>query len=136
MNVVSNRAAYLALTGDLDVETDIIKVALHTNLYSENKDNNTWSVTNEVSGAGYTSGGATLTGSVVTQNDTADRAEWDANDVEWPSSTITARYAVVYNSTQANAIICVFDFGTDQSSSNGLFAVRWNATGILTLAQA
>jgi hypothetical protein len=136
MNVVSNRAAYLALTGALDVENDVIKVALHTNLYSADKDNNTWSNTNEVSGVGYTTGGATLANSVVTQNDTGDRAEWDADDVEWPSSTITARYAVVYNTTRANAIICVFDFSTDQSSSNGLFAVRWNATGIMTLAQA
>ena len=134
-NLISNRAAYLMMTGDLDVEADTLKVALMTNLYSPDKDTNTWNTTNEVVGTGYTTGGASLTGNAVTQNDTLNLAVWDATDVEWPTSTITARYAVIYK-TADNNIVCVFDFGSDQSSSNGLFAIRWNLSGIMTLGQA
>ena len=136
MNIISNRALFLALTGELDVEAHTIKVALMTSSYTVNKDTNTFVNTNEVSGTGYTAGGVVLGGSTVTQDDVNDEAAWDANDAEWIASTITARYAVLYNVTKANQIICVFDFGTDQVSSNGIFAVRWHADGILGSAQA
>ena len=136
MNIISNRAHYLAFTGNLDLNNDTLKVALMTNLYSVDKDTNTFDNTNEVSGTGYTAGGKTLAGSSVSQDDTLDQAVWDATDVEWPSSTITARYAIIYNTTHSNAIVCVFDFGSDQTSTNGLFAIRWNSSGIMTLSQA
>jgi len=136
MNIISNRAHYLAFTGALDLNNDVLKVALMSNSYTVDKDTNLFVNTYEISGTGYTSGGATLTGSVVTQDDTGDLAKWDANDVEWPSSTITARYAVIYNTTNSDAIVCVFDFGADQTATNGLFALRWNASGIMTLGQA
>jgi len=136
MNIISNRAHYLAFTGALDLNNDVLKVALMSNSYTVDKDTNLFVNTYEITGTGYTSGGATLTGSVVTQDDTGDLAKWDANDVEWPSSTITARYAVIYNTTNSDAIVCVFDFGADQTATNGLFALRWNASGIMTLGQA
>lgn len=136
MNIISNRAHYLALTGSLNVDSDVLKVALMTNLYSVDKDTNIFNNTNEVVGAGYTAGGATLTGSVAAQDDTGDQATWDANDVEWPSATITARYCIIYNTSEADNIVCVFDFESDQTSTNGLFAVRWNVGGIMTLGQA
>ena len=136
MNIISNRAHYLAFTGALDLNNDVLKVALMANTYTVDKDNNTFVNTYEISGTGYTAGGKTLTGSVVTQDDTGDLAKWDADDVEWPSSSITARYAIIYNTSNADAIVCVFDFGTDQTATNGLFALRWNASGIMTLGQA
>jgi hypothetical protein len=136
VTIVSNRAHYLALTGALNLVSDTLKLALMTNLYTPNKDTNTWTSSNEASGVGYTTGGATIANSAVTQDDTNDLAKWDADDVEWPSSTITARYGVIYNTTRSNAIVCVFDFGSDQTSSNGLFAVRWNANGIMTFYQS
>lgn len=136
MNIISNRAHYLALTGNLDVDNDVLKVALMTSSYTVDKDNNTFNNTYEVVGAGYTADGATLAGSVASQDDTLNNAKWDATDVEWAASTITARFAIIYNTTNADAIVCVFDFGADQISTNGLFAIRWNASGIMTLGQA
>lgn len=136
MNIISNRAHYLAITGKLNVESDVIKVALMTSSYTVNKDTNAFDNTYEVSGTGYTAGGATLANSHAYQDDTLDNAKWDADDVEWPNSTITARYAILYNTTNSDAIVCVFDFENDQTSTNGLFAIRWNASGIMTLSQA
>jgi len=113
MNIISNRALYLALIGNLDAENDTIKVALMTSAYSPE-----------------------LANSVVTQEDSLDLAKWDADDVVWDPSSITARYAVLYNTTRSNNIIGVYDFGSDMTSSNGPFAVRWNAAGVLAFAQA
>ena len=135
-NVISNRCLTLMAEGSINLETDTIRVALMTSSYTEDKDTNTFDNTNEVSGTGYTAGGATLANSTVTQDDTNDRAIWDADDVQWTSSTITARYAVVYDVTASDTILLVVDFGSDESSSDDSFTIQWNAVGIAAFAQS
>lgn len=92
--------------------------------------------TEVASGSGYTSGGATLTGVAVTTVSTND-AMLDADDAVWLASggSITASYAILYNSTDANSPPVLFiDFGGSQSvASGGEFRVVWNASnGIMT----
>ena len=90
-------------------------------------------VDNEVSGDGYTAGGATLASKTVTQDDTNDRGVFDAADVTWSDSTITARGAVLYKDTgtpSTSPVICYFDFGEDKISTDGDFTIQWNAAGI------
>jgi len=63
----------------------------------------------------------------------------DAADTTWASSTITARYAVVYASTgtaSTSPLIGYVDFGSDQSSTNGNFTITWDATGIVRVTVA
>ncbi len=64
----------------------------------------------------------------------------DADDVTWASSTITARYAVIYNATPATdatrPLIGYVDFGSDQSSTNGNFTITWDSTGIVRITVA
>ena len=88
---------------------------------------------NEVSGTGYTAGGAavaspTLTGSsgVIT---------YDQADTSWASSTITgARCALLYaDGLAGNNAICLVDFGADYSTSNGAMSIQWNAAGVFSL---
>lgn len=124
---------------DVDLVTDTINVMLVTSAYTPNIDTHQYrsDVTNEVVGSGYTSGGQALAGKAVTQDNTNDRAVFDANDVTWTSSTITARGAILYKDTGNSAtdqLIAYFDFGSDESSSNGDFVIQWNANGILTLS--
>lgn len=89
-------------------------------------------VTNEVVGTGYTAGGESLTSVTLTQ--AAGVITFDAADVTWTSSTITARAAVIYDDSLASdPLICYIDFGSDQSSSSGDFQVSFNASGIFTL---
>ena len=45
-------------------------------------------------------------------------------DPSWTSATITARYAVIYNSTRSNKAVAVIDFGSDITSTNGTFTVQ------------
>jgi len=127
------------MDGSIDLDTDTIKVALLGGTYVADVDGHTfWSdvKASEVSGTGYVSGGQALASKVVTQDNTADKASFDAADVTWSASTITARYAVLYKDTgtaTTSPLICCFDFGADKSSSNGDFTIQWNAGGILTL---
>ena len=97
-------------------------------------------VANEVSGTGYTAGGNTLANKTNAYNSGTNVIVLDADDTTWSSSTITARYAVIYDATPAtNAtrpLIGYVDFGSDQSSSNGNFTITWDATGIVRITVA
>lgn len=133
-----------ALNKEIDWDTDTIKVALLTNAYTPDQDSHDYFddvSTYEVSGAtGYTSGGATLANKTNTYNGGTNVIVLDADDVTWSSSTITARYAVIYDASPAtNAtrpLIGYVDFGSDQSSSNGNFTITWDATGIVRITVA
>lgn len=119
-------------------KTDTIKLSLHSSSYTPNQDSHDFydDVTNEVSASGsYSSGGATL--SVTTsQDNTDDEGVFDATDVSFTSATITARYAVIYKSTGVSStspLICLIDFGSDQTSTAGTFAITFAAEGIINL---
>jgi hypothetical protein len=123
--------------GNIDLDTDTFKLMLVTSSYTASKlHNRRDDITNEVAnGNGYTTGGATLANVTVTQDDTNDLAKFDADDVSWAGSTITARGAVLYKSrggaSSADELVKYFDFGSDQSSVGAAFTVQFNASGIL-----
>lgn len=134
-NQIYNHLKSEVQKGSFNLVSDTIKVALVTSAYSPNIDSHQHfsDITNEVSGTGYTAGGATLSGKTVTQDNTNDRGVFDANDVTWANSTITARGAVVYKSTgnaSTSKIIAYIDFGADKSSSASDFTIQWHADGI------
>lgn len=124
-------------TESIDLENDTLKLMLVTSAYTPDKDHNyRSSVTNEVAGAGYTAGGATLAGKTVTQDNTNDKATFDANDVQWTGASFTARGAILYKDTGAAAtdiLIGYFDYGADKTVSGGNFDHTWSASGILDL---
>lgn len=121
-----------------DWDTDTIKCALTTSAYTPDQDAHDRfnDVTNEVTGTGYTAGGATLANATVTYTGATDVIMLDADDATWASSTITARTAVVYKSTgtaSTSPLICYQQSDADVSSTAGTFTVQWNAAGIVTL---
>ena len=101
-----------------------LKIALYTSSASLGATTSAYSATNEVSGTGYTAGGATLSSQAVAYDSSNNVAYFDAADTSWSSATITARGALIYNNTKSNASIAVLDFGSDYSSSNGTFQVQ------------
>ena len=102
------------------------KIALYTSSATLGASTTAYSATNEVSGTGYTAGGNTLTvtgGAVSTSGTTA---YIDFSDTTWSTATITARGAVIYNSTAAgNPAVAVLDFGADKTSTAGDFTVSF-----------
>jgi hypothetical protein len=132
-----------ALNKEVDWDSDTIKVALLTSSYTPNQDaHDYWDdvSANEVTGTGYTAGGATLGTKTATYDSGTNVVILDAADTVWASSTITARYAVLYDDSGATSaqkvLVGYVDFGSDQSSTNGNFTVTWDATGILRLTVA
>jgi hypothetical protein len=131
-----------ALNKEVDFDSDTIKVALLTSSYTPNQDTHDYFndvSTYEVSGTGYTAGGITLASKTATYDSGTNVIVLDAADVTWASSTITARYAVVYDSTgtaSTSPLIGYVDFGSDQSSTNGNFTITWDSTGIVRITVA
>lgn len=137
-DVIYNNFKKLIINGGIDLDTDTIKVALVTSAYTPDQDTHDFfdDVTNEVVGTGYTAGGASLANKAVTADNTDNEGVFDADDVSWTTSTITARGAVIYKSTgtaSTSALICYLDFTSDKTSTAGTFTIAWNAEGILNL---
>jgi hypothetical protein len=97
-----------------DLSTDTLKIALYTASADLNADTTVYTVTGEVSATGYTAGGSVLTG--VTIESSGSVAYVNFANVSW-AATITARCALIYNSSQSNKSIAVLDFGSDKTSS-------------------
>lgn len=122
--------------GSLDLDTDTLKMLLTTSTYTPSAAHAKRSdVTNEITGTGYTAGGATLGSKTVTNVGT--QGVFDAADVSWATATFTARYAVLYKSrggaSSADELIKVFDFGVDQVVAGATFTIQFAATGILLI---
>lgn len=127
--------------GSINWPSDTIKVALTTSTYTPDQDAHDFfnDVTNEVTGTGYTAGGATLASKTSTYTSGTNTQAIDAADVTWSTSTITARYAVIYKSTgtaSTSPLIGYVDFGADVISSAGNFTITWDAAGIFTMTTA
>ena len=97
-----------------DLTTDVIKIALYTANASLNADTTVYSSVNEVAATGtYVAGGATMTGITVSTSDYT--AYVGFANVSW-TAALTARCALIYNSTQGNKSVAVLDFGSDKTS--------------------
>ena len=119
---------------DLDEATKI-KIQLCTSSYTPDQDTHDYEddITNEVVGAGYTEGGAELASLAPTYTAGTNVFAFDAADVTWTSSTITARYAVVYYNSgtpSTSPLICYIDFGEDVISTSGDFKIEFHSDGI------
>ncbi len=103
------------------------KTALYTSSATMSAATTAYSATNEVSGTGYSSGGAALTN--VTPTTSSTTALTDFADLTWSGSSITARGAMIYNSSttggSANRAVQVLDFGTDKTSTSGDFTIQF-----------
>jgi len=99
----------------------------------------TSNVAAEITGTGYSAGGATVSSPTFTaggSNNTV--ATWtSASNPQWTSSTFTANQAIFYESSASTyQLICFWDFGGSVSVSAGTFTLSINASGLLTATSA
>lgn len=113
------------LLGEHDLDTDVIKIALYTSAATLDAATTAYSTSNEVAGVGYSAGGNTLTGTTVSLSGTT--AYVDFADTTWAASTITARAALIYNSSKSNKAIAVLDFGSDKTTTANNFTIQFPA---------
>ena len=103
------------LTGTHDFNSDTFKIALYTGAATLGAGTTAYSASNEVSASGYAAGGNTLTVS-TTPTSSSTTAYVSFANTSW-SSALTARGALIYNSSKSNKAVAVLDFGADKTSS-------------------
>lgn len=130
---------------------DTFKLALYTSTATIDANTTAYTATNEVTGTNYTAGGGSLSNlGVVTSNTntSAGTGFTDFSDLTFTNATITARGALIYNTTPSalsnagttltNASVAVLDFGADKSSTAGdftiVFPVAAAGTAIIRIA--
>lgn len=113
------------------LSTDIYKIALYTDSATLSASTTAYSATNEVSGTGYDAGGKNLAD--FTTGLSGSTAYLTFTDPAWTDSTITARGCLIYNSTQSNKAVAVFDFGSNVQSINGTLTVDFPGIGASSL---
>ena len=107
-----------------DLTTDLIKIALYTASANLNEDTTVYSSNDEVAATGtYSLGGAQLT--PITVNTSGYTAYVGFPNISW-TGAITARCALIYNSSQGNKSVAVLDFGSDKTST-GTFTITMPA---------
>ncbi len=130
---------------------DTFKLALYTSSATIDANTTSYTSTNEVTGTNYTAGGGTLVNLGVTASNTSASAGTgytDYSDLTFTNATITARGALIYNTTPSangtanttltNAAVCALDFGSDKTSTAGdftiIFPAATNTTAIIRIA--
>ena len=108
---------------------DTFKLALYDNSASFTAATTDYTATNEVSASGsYSAGGGTLTN--VNPSSSGTTAFTDFDDLTFTSASITARGALIYNTTEGagtgttNTVV-VLDFGADKTSTSGDFQIAF-----------
>jgi hypothetical protein len=115
---------------------DTFKLALYTSSATINANTTAYTASGEATGTNYTAGGNALTnaGVAVTNTNAATGVGFaDFNDLSFSDVTITARGALIYNTTPSangtanttltNAAVAVLDFGADKTSTDGDFTI-------------
>jgi hypothetical protein len=105
---------------------DVFMLALYTSSATLGAATTAYTTSDEVSSSGtnYPAGGLTLTISQAPTS-TGTTAWLDFDDLTFPSATLTARGALIYNLTQSNKAVAVLDFGSDKTSTAGNFTIQF-----------
>jgi hypothetical protein len=117
------------LGGVHDLDRDTLKIALikaspsgtygaATTNYSDVTGNS-----DEASGSGYSAGGGTLDSPAISLSGTT--AFVDFADEAFSNVTVSADGCIIYNSSQSNKAIAVFDFGGTVSATSGTLTVQF-----------
>lgn len=124
------------MNGTFNFTSGSFKIALYTNAATLDATTTAYTSTGEVVASGYTAGGLALTiAQVPTVGNSGTTAYISFNNAVWTSS-LTARGALIYQTTTGNPAVCVLDFGADKSSS-ATFTVQFpdpsNTSAIIRL---
>ena len=132
---IANAFKEQLLEGDANFSSsggDVFKLALYTSSATLNSTTTAYSATNEVANTGtYAAGGDKLTGQSTNIGTGTGKgvAFVDFADLSFTGVTLTARGALIYNTSSAvtNAAVAVLDFGADKTATSGTFTVQFPA---------
>lgn len=148
-NIVYNSAIYDIATGAIDLNTDTFKVMLVGSTYhaiaaETKRDSHTKrsDITDEVTGTGYSAGGATLASVTVTNDTTNNIIKVDCTDPSWTTATISGVYGAVFyksrgGASSADELLCFQDLYAANSNAavsvtSGTLSIVIHANGFFT----
>jgi hypothetical protein len=114
------------LNGAQNFTSNTYKMALYTSSATLNAGTTVYTSASEASGTGYTPGGNTLAVTVAPTS-SGTTAYISFADTSWTSATFTVRGALIYNTSQGNSAVAIFDFGADKTVVDGTFTVTFPA---------
>ena len=104
------------------------KLALYTSAATLNSATTAYTSTNEVPTSGqYSTGGGVLVKPNPSTSVASGVAIVDFNDLSFTGATITARGALIYNTSATNKAVAVLDFTSDKVSTDGTFTIIFPA---------
>ena len=107
---------------------DVFKLALYTSSATLNSATTVYSATNEVANSGqYAAGGGKLVKPNPSTSVASGVAIVDFSDLSFTGVTLTARGALIYNTSNSNAAVAVLDFGSDKTATSGTFTIQFPA---------
>ena len=111
---------------DLDSGGDAFNLALYTSQATINAATTSYTTGNEVSASGqYVAGGSQLQSQQTSV--ASGVAIVDFADLSFTGVTLTARGALIYNSTDGKKAVCALDFGGDKTATAGTFTIQFPA---------
>jgi hypothetical protein len=115
---------------DFDASTDTYKLAMYTSSATLGKSTTNYTTSNEVSSSGYSAGGKALVNQGVKVSSSV--AITDFADLSFVAVTLTARGALIYNTTTNGGsgttdAVAVLDFGADKTATSGTFTIQFPA---------
>ena len=132
------KAELLGAVHDFDSGSgQVFKLALYSSAATLDANTTVYITTNEVTANGqYSAGGGVLTSQQVSLDNAT--AIIDFADLSFTGVTLTARGAVIYNTSASSKSVCVLDFGADKTATSGTFTIQFpaftSAAAILRIA--
>ena len=112
---------------DLESGGDTFQLALYTSVATLSSATTSYTTSSEVAASGeYVAGGGVLQTQQVSLA-TGGVAIVDFADLSFTGVTLTARGALIYNTTESNKAVCVLDFGSDKTATSGTFTIQFPA---------
>ena len=123
---------------DLESGGDTFQLGLYTSQATLSSATTSYTTSNEVAASGqYAAGGGVLQSQQVSLA-TGGVAIVDFANLSFTGVTLTARGALIYNSTEAKKAVCVLDFGADKTATSGTFTIQFpnftSSSAILRIA--
>jgi len=131
------------LDGDQDFSTlgaggDVFKLALYVSTATLGAATTSYTTAGQVSasGTGYTTGGLKLVNSGTSVVSTT--AFTNFANLSFQNVTLTARGALIYNTSFSNSAVAVLNFTTDKTATSGTFTIQFpaftNTSAIIRIA--
>ena len=104
------------------------KLALYDSSATLGASTTSYTTDNEVGASGqYVAGGGLLAVGSQQTSVASGVAIVDFGDRSFTGVTITARGALIYNTSNSNTAVCVLDFGGDKTATAGTFTIQFPA---------